>query len=329
MRTHLTIVVIFSLFFAGCASLPPIESSRLIECMTNTYASCQSFEDSGSIREMEIKSGETNVTHVTYQIRFARGRAYRMELHAERTQGVGPYSLIYHWDGSRWSTYNSIDLYYGSKPVRTNDPDDSVIGSGAALSFGLFPDTARLLHIKAGDFCGFQNYDRAEVSIGRLSGRSVYRLTLHFKLWGDYDTDEYLIEPQTYAILRTRELSVRERRGRFDITKRVALHSPKMNMIPEDVMIEFRPPAWTLPVVTYSDADGSSPRQAVVIKGVAGRQASPVAECTWLRQKYPGYLMNNWDELSADGKHYDLIRFTTADGQTKTVYFDITECFNK
>ncbi|PYJ82846.1 MAG: hypothetical protein DME22_17260 [Verrucomicrobia bacterium] len=219
-----------------------MDSARLIERMTSAYPSCQSFEDSGTIREVEIEAGETNVTLTSFRIQFVRGQAYRMEIDADRTYGVGPYSLVYHWDGRGWSSYDSLNLYYGWQPVRTNVSKDSIIGSGVALSFGLFPDMPRLLHLEEGDFSGFRRYDSAQLATDRLGGRPVYRLTLRWEFWGDDDTDEYWIAPDTFTVLQRREHSIKNRGDRIDTLTRMSTHSPRLDTLPPDARIEFSPP---------------------------------------------------------------------------------------
>lgn len=219
-----------------------MDSARLIERMTSAYASCQSFEDSGVIREVEIDAGETNVTATSFRIQFLRGQAYRMQVDADRTHGVGPYSLVYHWNGRTWSSYDSIDLHYGLQPVRTNVSKYSIIGSGVALSFGLFPSMPRLLHLEDGDFSGFRLYDSAEVATDRLHGRPVYRLTLRWEFWGDHDTDEYWIAPDTFTILQRCEHEIKNRGDRIDTLTRTSTHSPRLGALPRDARIEFSPP---------------------------------------------------------------------------------------
>lgn len=315
---------------AGCASLPPMESPRLIERMTNAYASCQSFDDTGSIRELRTELGDTIISEVSFRIQFSRGRAYRLELHSERKGGAGPYSLIYYWDGQTWSTYDSLDLHDALEPVHTNQTDSAVLGSGTALSYELVPGNLRLLHMKEGLFSGFRLYDSAEVAVGRFHGRSVYRLTLHIAFGErDHDTHDYWIDPHTYMILRERAYSVTYSEDRVDTTRRDTFHSPEPDALPEDRMIEFEPPAWSLPVISYSGSDGSSSQEAVIIKGVANEDAAIIAEIAWLRRKYPGFEWQGLTPMSHQGKHYDLMHCTTSAGENKTIYFDVSECFSK
>src|SRR4030095_13737576 len=94
--------------------------------MTAAYSQCQSYEEAGTIHDVEVESGETNVSHV----RFVRDRVFRLELHCERKHGIGPYSLVYYWDHGKWSEFNSINTHYQRNPVRQNTDEDSLIGGG-------------------------------------------------------------------------------------------------------------------------------------------------------------------------------------------------------
>ena len=81
--------------------------------------------------------------------------------------------------------------------------------------------------------------------------------------------------------------------------------------------------------LTYSGGDGSSYQQAVVIKGAEDEKAGIAAERAWLEQRYPGFQKGRQSLVHSGGRLYDLIEFTTADGQKKSVYFDITDFFGK
>jgi len=80
--------------------------------------------------------------------------------------------------------------------------------------------------------------------------------------------------------------------------------------------------------VQYSGGDGSSAKTAVVItapnedKGVA-------AEYAWLAKHFPGYATRGQSLVHEDKKIYDTIQFTTKDGKSMTIFFDITGFFGK
>ncbi|MFN7139946.1 MAG: hypothetical protein ACK4UN_11470 [Limisphaerales bacterium] len=228
------------ILLAGCTTLPRLDPSVLIERIENTYANCQSFEDSGSLREIELEAGQTNIAQVTYEIQFVRDRVFRMELHVQRDHGVGPYSLIYYWDGHRWSTYDSIQLYYGWSPVRTNQ--DSVLGSGVALSSGVFPLMFRLLRVQEDDSSALRIYDRGKVRVERLEGKPVYHLRLWLEAGPFYDLDDYWVDPQTYTILKWRQHRRRNWGDHIEVTTRDALAAPQVNTLSPETVIQFEPP---------------------------------------------------------------------------------------
>ena len=87
---------------------------------------------------------------------------------------------------------------------------------------------------------------------------------------------------------------------------------------------------WSKPQqLAYSGGDGTSCQQAVVIKGAKLRETGLLGEKMWLEQKYPGYRQTRESLLNSAGKQIDLVEFRTADGQTASVYFDLTDCWEK
>lgn len=80
--------------------------------------------------------------------------------------------------------------------------------------------------------------------------------------------------------------------------------------------------------VSYAGGDGSSIGQAVIIKG-ATEQTGVHAEYEWIAQRYPGYRKGRQSLRESGGKHYDVLEFTTASGEEKRVYFDITDFYGK
>ncbi len=81
--------------------------------------------------------------------------------------------------------------------------------------------------------------------------------------------------------------------------------------------------------LAYSGGDGSSYAQAIVIKGAKDEEAGVAAERAWLEQRYPGFDKGRQSLMSSDGKNFDLIEFTTASGEHRSVYFDISDFFGK
>ena len=231
-----------------------MESTELIKRMTDTHSRCQSYEDVGTIAEVEIEGRETNTSRVRFRVQFVRSRAFRLELHSERQHGIGPYSLVYYWDGARWSVFNSINSHYGSNPVITNADDSEVVGGGVALSYDLVPFTPRLLCLSE-DFCGFRGADggkfsingipqtkSAKVSIERLRLRQVYRLTLLRDVAMYHDVEDYWIDPHTYTIIKRRSQYAKDRGNHTDFTTRESTHRPKLGTLTDGSLIEFSPP---------------------------------------------------------------------------------------
>jgi hypothetical protein len=80
--------------------------------------------------------------------------------------------------------------------------------------------------------------------------------------------------------------------------------------------------------VSYAGGDGSSIEQAVIIKG-ATESTGVHAEYVWIAQRYPGYRRGLQSLRESGGKQYDVLEFTTASGEKKCVYFDITDFYGK
>ena len=80
---------------------------------------------------------------------------------------------------------------------------------------------------------------------------------------------------------------------------------------------------------SYSGGDGSSHEQAVIIRGVGDTEAGIDAENAWIRQRHPGARKTMQALESVGRKHYDVIALRLSDGQSTSVYFDITDFFGK
>ena len=66
----------------------------------------------------------------------------------------------------------------------------------------------------------------------------------------------------------------------------------------------------------------------MVIKG-ATEQTGVHAEYEYLAKHYPGYKRGGQSLHEHNGKNFDVLEFTTAEGQPKTIYFDITDFYGK
>lgn len=77
-----------------------------------------------------------------------------------------------------------------------------------------------------------------------------------------------------------------------------------------------------------SPHDGLSYENAVVIKDKS-ETTGVAAEYTWIRNHYPGSSFGKQSLTNNKGKPYDIIDITTADGQQKSIYFDISNFYGK
>jgi len=223
--------------------------------MTDAYSKCQSYEETGTIYDVEVEGGETNVSRIRFHVQFVRDLVFRLEIHCERKHGAGPYSLVYYWDRGRWSEFNSINSHYQRSPVIPNADEDAVIGGGVALSFDLMPFIPRILCL-SDHLCGFRGSaggefsingiaqtKRADVTVERLHLRSVYRLALKRDVAMYHDEEDYWIDPKTYTILKRRAHYTKDRGDHTNVTTRESSHHPKLDTIPTNKLIEFNPPA--------------------------------------------------------------------------------------
>jgi hypothetical protein len=82
------------------------------------------------------------------------------------------------------------------------------------------------------------------------------------------------------------------------------------------------------PGVSYAGGDGSSLEKAVIVKA-ATEKTGVDAEYDYIAKHYPGYKRGPQSLQNIKGRAYDVIEFTTAKGEKKTIYFDITAFFGK
>ncbi len=78
--------------------------------------------------------------------------------------------------------------------------------------------------------------------------------------------------------------------------------------------------------VTYAGGDGSSFDQAVIILG-ATLLSGPRAAYSFIERRYPGCQHGRQSLRERNGRSYDVLEFTTAGSQHKTMFFDITAHF--
>jgi hypothetical protein len=75
-------------------------------------------------------------------------------------------------------------------------------------------------------------------------------------------------------------------------------------------------------------ADGSSFEKAIFIKETHEGPGVD-AEYAWIRDKYPGSIVNGQALVNQKNKPYDIIHITTADGTKTDIYFDISNFYGK
>jgi hypothetical protein len=75
-----------------------------------------------------------------------------------------------------------------------------------------------------------------------------------------------------------------------------------------------------------SSQEGTSYETAIVIKEKS-ETAGVAAEYKWIREHYPGSRNKGQGLQTVKGKSYDVLTIETAGGETKTIYFDISNFF--
>ena len=84
---------------------------------------------------------------------------------------------------------------------------------------------------------------------------------------------------------------------------------------------------------TYRGHDGSSMRNAIVLNGPQGDNQATQAESAYLLHKFKVAtkipFQQKRDDLRLGQNKYDIVTFTTEDGKTKTLYFDVTSTLRK
>jgi hypothetical protein len=73
---------------------------------------------------------------------------------------------------------------------------------------------------------------------------------------------------------------------------------------------------------------GTSYANPIVLDGITDEGSDVRAEHIYTDKHYPGYRWSGQSLANKNGKVYDVIELAK-DGQTKTIYFDITDWFGK
>ena len=80
---------------------------------------------------------------------------------------------------------------------------------------------------------------------------------------------------------------------------------------------------------TFSGGDGSSVKDAVVITA-SSEETGNRAAYIWLHEHYPGSrLQHEGLDYDDGGRYYNEIKIVTADGKSRTVFFETTSFFGK
>ncbi|PKP19124.1 MAG: hypothetical protein CVU05_12060 [Bacteroidetes bacterium HGW-Bacteroidetes-21] len=77
-----------------------------------------------------------------------------------------------------------------------------------------------------------------------------------------------------------------------------------------------------------TDELGSSFKNAIIIKEET-ETTGVDAEYAWIKKNYPGYKTIQQALKKDNNKYYDIIDIKTAQGEKKSIYFDITNFFGK
>ncbi len=72
--------------------------------------------------------------------------------------------------------------------------------------------------------------------------------------------------------------------------------------------------------------DGSSYEKAIVIEETTESKGVP-AEYVWIRENYPHSSIQGQSLMHKNDRSYDVIKITTASGDEKSIYFDISNFF--
>ena len=88
-------------------------------------------------------------------------------------------------------------------------------------------------------------------------------------------------------------------------------------------------PKSTLTPEEFTNGDGSSMEQAIVI--LASNSAEGIgAEKRWVTENHPSWKLTKQALVHGDnGLVYDKMSYITPEGETKTLYFNITDFFGK
>jgi hypothetical protein len=79
--------------------------------------------------------------------------------------------------------------------------------------------------------------------------------------------------------------------------------------------------------IRFEGGDGASCEQAIVIKGAPNEFEGVKSEYRYLTERYPGWSLTEQSLLHSGDRSFDLLEFTTPDGEKRRACFDISEFF--
>lgn len=82
------------------------------------------------------------------------------------------------------------------------------------------------------------------------------------------------------------------------------------------------------PAPRTASGDGTSVEHAIAIDA-QNEEDGVTAEYAWIDAHFPGYRRERQSLIDHGARMYDAIDITTATGEAKTLYFDITGFFGK
>jgi hypothetical protein len=94
-------------------------------------------------------------------------------------------------------------------------------------------------------------------------------------------------------------------------------------------------PFATIQLATATTSDptavepGTTLETAIVLEGATNTFNGIAAEHAYTRKHYPGWQWTSQALMNNGGRHYDVIDMISPKGETKTIYFGITDWFGK
>jgi hypothetical protein len=78
-----------------------------------------------------------------------------------------------------------------------------------------------------------------------------------------------------------------------------------------------------------ADEPGLTSETAIILEGATNELDGVQAEHIYTSKRYPGWKWRMQSLMNVGDKHYDIIELVGQNGETKTIYFDISSWFGK